>query len=39
MRISGFTLGNAETKSQLDVSPVGRHRLYDKGEGGGFPQV
>jgi hypothetical protein len=26
-------------KSHLDVSPVESHRVYYKGEGGGFPQV
>jgi hypothetical protein len=37
--ISGFPLGSLRTKWHLDVGPVGRHRLYYKGEGGGFPQV
>jgi hypothetical protein len=27
------------TKSHLNVAPVERHRVYYKGEGGGFPQV
>jgi len=27
------------TKGHLDVSLVERHRVYYKGEGGGFPQV
>jgi hypothetical protein len=27
------------TKSHLDVAPVGRRKVYYKGEGGGFPQV
>jgi hypothetical protein len=26
-------------KSHLDVSPVESHKVYNKGEGGGFPQV
>jgi hypothetical protein len=26
-------------KSHLDVGPVERHKVYYKGEGGGFPQV
>jgi hypothetical protein len=26
-------------KSRLDAGPVERHRVYYKGEGGGFPQV
>jgi predicted secreted protein len=28
-----------ETKCNLDVGPVASHRVYYKGEGGGFPQV
>jgi len=31
--------GNPETKCHLDVGPVGSHRVYYKGEGGGFLQV
>ncbi len=31
--------GNFGTKSQLDVALVERHKVYYKGEGGGFPQV
>jgi hypothetical protein len=27
------------TKSHLNVGPMGSHRVYYKGEGGGFPQV
>jgi hypothetical protein len=27
------------TKNHLDVAPVERHKVYYKGEGGGFPQV
>jgi hypothetical protein len=37
--ISELPLGSPETKSHLDVAPVERHRVYYKGEGGGFPQV
>jgi hypothetical protein len=37
--ISGLPLGSPETKCHLDVGLVERHRLYYKGEGGGFPQV
>jgi hypothetical protein len=37
--ISGLPLGSPATKSHLDVAPVERHRVYYKGEGGGFPQV
>jgi len=32
-------LGSPRTKSHLDVGPMGSHRVYYKGEGGGFPQV
>jgi hypothetical protein len=28
-----------ETKCHLDVDPVAKHKVYYKGEGGGFPQV
>jgi hypothetical protein len=28
-----------DKKSHLDVAPVERHKVYYKGEGGGFPQV
>jgi hypothetical protein len=37
--ISGLPFGSPGTKSHLDVAPVERHRVYYKGEGGGFPQV
>ncbi len=39
MGISGLPLGSPRTKSHLDVALVERHRVYYKGEGGGFPQV
>ncbi len=39
LRISKLPLGNPETKCHLDVAFVERHRVYYKGEGGGFPQV
>ncbi len=39
MGISRLPFGSPETKSNLDVAPVERHRVYYKGEGGGFPQV
>jgi len=32
-------LGRSETKCNLDASHVARHKVYYKGEGGGFPQV
>ncbi len=35
--ISRLPLGNPGTKSHLDVGLVERHRMYYKGEGGGFP--
>jgi hypothetical protein len=37
--ISGLPLGSPGTKCHLDVGPMARHRIYYKGEGGGFPQV
>jgi hypothetical protein len=39
LTISGLPFGNLGTKSRLDVGLVKRHRVYYKGEGGGFPQV
>ncbi len=37
--ISGLPLGSPRTKCHLDVALVERHRVYYKGESGGFPQV
>ncbi len=37
--ISGFPLGSPMTKCRLDVGLVDRHKVYYKGESGGFPQV
>ncbi len=37
--ISGLPFGSPRTKYHLDVGPMVRHRVYYKGEGGGFPQV
>jgi hypothetical protein len=37
--ISRLPLRNPETKCHLCANPVARHRVYYKGEGGGFPQV
>jgi hypothetical protein len=37
--ISGFPLGNPRKKWHLDVGPMARHKIYYKGEGGGFLQV
>jgi hypothetical protein len=31
--------GNPKTKWHLGVGPVAKHKVYYKGEGGGFPQV
>jgi len=39
LAILGLPFGSLETKSNLDVGPVGSHIVYYKGEGGGFPQV
>ncbi len=39
LAISGLPLGSSGTNCHLDVGPVERHRVYYKGEGGGFPQV
>jgi len=37
--ISRLPFGSPGTKCHLDVGLVKRHRVYYKGEGGGFPQV
>jgi hypothetical protein len=37
--ISGLPLGNPGTKCHLDVDSMSSHKLYYKGEGGGFLQV
>jgi hypothetical protein len=37
--ISGVPFGSLRTKCHLDVGLVERHKVYYKGEGGGFPQV
>jgi hypothetical protein len=39
LAISGLPLGSPGTKNHLDVGPVASHKVYYKGEGGGFPQV
>jgi len=39
VKILGFPLGNPGTKCHLDVGLVERHKVYYKGEGGGFPQA
>jgi hypothetical protein len=37
--ILGFPLGSPETKWHLGDGPMVKHKVYYKGEGGGFPQV
>jgi len=37
--ISGLPFGSPEIKCHLDVGLLERHKVYYKGEGGGFPQV
>jgi len=37
--ISRLPFGSPGTKCHLDVGLVERHKIYYKGEGGGFPQV
>ncbi len=39
MGILRLPLGSLGTKCHLGVGPMARHKLYYKGEGGGFPQV
>jgi len=39
LAILRLPLGSPGTKSHLDVGLVERHKVYYKGEGGGFPQV
>jgi hypothetical protein len=39
LRILGLPLGSRRTKWHLGAGPVAKHRVYYKGEGGGFPQV
>jgi hypothetical protein len=39
LAISRLPLGSPGTKSHLDVGFMERHKVYYKGEGGGFPQV
>jgi hypothetical protein len=39
LAISGLPFWSPGTKSHLDVGLVERHKIYYKGEGGGFPQV
>jgi len=39
LAISGLPFGCSKTKCHLDVGFVEKHKIYYKGEGGGFPQV
>jgi hypothetical protein len=39
MGISGLPLGSLGTKWHLGAGLVARHKVYYKGEGGGFPQI
>ncbi len=39
LRISGLPLGSPKTKLDLGASLMAKHKVYYKGEGGGFPQV
>ncbi len=39
MGISGLPLESPGTKCHLDVGLMSSHKIYYKGEGGGFPQV
>ncbi len=39
LEISGLPFGSPGTKCHLDVGLVERHKVYYKGEGGGFPQA
>jgi len=39
VKISGLPSDSPGTKCHLDVGLVERHKVYYKGEGGGFPQV
>ncbi len=39
LAISRLPFGSPGTKCHLDVGLVKRHKVYYKGEGGGFPQV
>jgi hypothetical protein len=37
VRILGLPFGSFRTKCHLDVGLMERHKVYYKGEGGGFP--
>jgi hypothetical protein len=38
LAILGLPNGSPETKCHLDVGLVEKHKVYYKGEGGGFPK-
>ncbi len=37
--ISRLPLGSLKTKCHLGVGPMAKHKIYNKGKGGDFPQV
>jgi hypothetical protein len=37
LKISGLPFESPKTKCHLDVGLMERHKIYYKGEGGGFP--
>ncbi len=39
MGISRLPFGSPRTKCHLDAGPMVNHKVYYKGEDGGFPQV
>jgi hypothetical protein len=39
VKIPRIPLGSLRQKNHLDVSLIERHKVYYKGDGGGFPQV
>ncbi len=38
-KVARLALGNPRTKCHLDVGLVEKHKIYYKGEGGGFPKL
>ncbi len=39
LRISGLPFGSPGTKCHFGAGPMAKHKVYYKGEGGGFPQI
>ncbi len=39
VRILGLPFGSIKTKWHLGASPMAKHKVYYKGEGGGFSQI